>query len=203
MLTKWYTQGKNSEMRLNSRVYSMAKMHISDSHWKWRMDTNNKDTREWSGTYRRQYLWLGNNAVGQTVLSALCSDLSPSHLEASHGLVEIGLGHLPRKVAGYVNILDDEWSRKVLRFGEHFGKTMTWGNAKREIRVKLWDLLYLHFMGRWEQSDLSLSAWAQSIHHPFDIWGHVKSYQFNFVLSASYPWGIILELCFGDEMNHF
>lgn len=74
---------------------------------------------------RRQDLGLGDDAVGQAVLSALCRDLSPSHLEPSHGLVEIGLAHLPRKAAGDVHILDDERSRKVLRFGKYFGEDGT------------------------------------------------------------------------------
>lgn len=66
---------------------------------------------------RRQYLGLGDNAVGEAVLSALRGHLRPRHLKPSHGLMEVALGHLPGKVARDVHVVDDEGGRKVLGLG--------------------------------------------------------------------------------------
>lgn len=73
------------------------------------------------GTYRGQDLRLRDDAVGQAVLSALRRHLRPRHLEARPGLVDAGRGHLPRKVAGDVPVLDGEGRGEVLRLGQHLG----------------------------------------------------------------------------------
>lgn len=82
-----------------------------------------------------QDLGLRDDAVGQAVLSALRGHLRPCHLEAGHGLVEVGLGHLPGKVAGDVAVLDREGGRQVLGLGQHFGESGTCFPGAADVRA--------------------------------------------------------------------
>lgn len=68
-----------------------------------------------------QYLWLRDDAVGQTVLPALCGHFCPSDLKPCHGLVQVCLRYLPGKMTSDVTFLNNERRRQILGFGQHFG----------------------------------------------------------------------------------
>lgn len=87
-----------------------------------------------SGTYRGQDLGLRDDAVGKAVLPALGGDLRPGHLEAGHGLVEGGLGHLPREVSCDADVLDHEGGGEVLGLGLYSGVNVTCSRRKTRVR---------------------------------------------------------------------
>lgn len=67
-------------------------------------------------TYRWQNLRLRDDAVGQSVLSALCRNLCPCDLEACDWLMGLGAGHSPEKMSRDVVAVEGEGCRQVYRF---------------------------------------------------------------------------------------
>lgn len=81
------------------------------------------------GTYRRQDLGLGDDAVGQTVLPALSSNLCPSDLEARDSLTGGQSGHAPQEVPSDISLINWERSRQVLWFSQNLRNTQNcWKN---------------------------------------------------------------------------
>ena len=84
---------------------------------------------------RGQDLGLRDDAVGKAVLPALGGDLRPGHLEAGHGLVEGGLGHLPREVSCDAHVLDHEGGGEVLGLGLYSGVNVTCFSRAADVLV--------------------------------------------------------------------
>lgn len=71
----------------------------------------------------RQDLGLGDDAVGEAVLPALCGNFCPGDLKACDSLVGQNPGNAPQEISSDVAVVDREGGCQVLRLGQHLGKT--------------------------------------------------------------------------------
>lgn len=91
-------------------------------------------------TYWGQDLGLGDDAIGETILPALSSNLRPGDLEARDSLTGGQSGHTPQEVPSDISLINWERSRQVLWFSQNLWNT--WNCWKNN------GICHVHHIGR-------------------------------------------------------
>lgn len=75
---------------------------------------------------------LGNNAVGQAILSTLSGDFSPGDLKTRNALVRRHPRHTPQEAAGDISSVDGKRCRQVFGLGQNFRKSCSCSERERK-----------------------------------------------------------------------